>query len=137
MVHDCDNVQGNKIMTPQALLQSKDSVHSPCVSCKKISISLRNRGKACWVPAPQNLELQMSDLKMLYLRYAVGGQAELSAADTLSLDDTASGQEGGPTIKVNIARVVHEYLTDAMREVKIDEASIAKVALLTCQGQAS
>ncbi len=74
---------------------------------------------------------------MLYLRYAVGGQAELSAADTLSLDDTASGQEGGPTIKVNIARVVHEYLIDAMREVKIDEASIAKVALLTCQGQAS
>ena len=73
---------------------------------------------------------------MLYIRYIVGGQAELSAAETLSLDDMATGQQGG-TITRERVRVVHGYLIDAMREVKIDEASIAKVALLTCQGQAS
>ena len=70
---------------------------------------------------------------MLYLRYAVGGQAELSAADTLALDDMASRQEGGPAIKVNIARVVHEYLIDAMREVKVDEASLDEVTCLNAE----
>ena len=64
---------------------------------------------------------------MLYLRYIVGGQTELSAAETLSLDDTATGQEGG-TITRDRVRVVHGYLIDTMREMKIDEASIAEVA---------
>ena len=76
-------------------------------------------------------------LQMLYLRYAVGGQAELSAADTLALDDMASRQEGGPAVKVNIARVVHEYLIDAMREVKVDEASLDEVNAEAEQGQGS
>ena len=72
---------------------------------------------------------------MLYLRYAVGGKAELSAADTLALDDMASGQEGGPAVKVNMVRVVHEYLIDAMREVKVDQASTAGVACLDVEAK--
>ena len=71
---------------------------------------------------------------MLYIRYIVGGQAELSAAETLSLDDMATGQQGG-TITRERVRGVHGYLIDAMREVKIDEASIAGVTCLSAEAK--
>ncbi len=67
---------------------------------------------------------------MLYLRYAVGGQAELSAAEFVSLDDILNAHEG-PIITPEMGRVVQEYLIDAMREMKIDEASIAGVTCLS------
>ena len=61
---------------------------------------------------------------MLYLRYSVGGQAELSAADVVSLDDMVTANEGG-AITLSMMRLLQEYLVDAMREMKIDEARIA------------
>ena len=137
MVHDCDNVQGNKIMTPQALLQSKDSVHSPCVSCKKISISLRNRGapnkvqasyrlwlpaaaasphhgalvdepepgKACWVPAPQNLELQMSDLKVRS-RSRVGIGLEHRRMSSFTFDEAENAAQLPKELGENVTRML-------------------------------
>ena len=63
---------------------------------------------------------------MLYLRYSVGGQAELSAADCVSLDNMVTAQEGG-ALSHNMARVVQAYLIGAMREMKINEASIDEV----------
>ena len=68
-------------------------------------------------------------LQMLFVRYIVGGQAELSAADILSLDDKATGQEGGTIGPVRL-RVVHKYLIDTMRELKVDEASTVGVMCL-------
>ena len=61
---------------------------------------------------------------MLYVRYYIGGQAGLSAAEILSLDNKATGQEDG-TITPDRVRVVHEYFIDTMREMKFDQASIA------------
>eukprot|EP00891_Asterochloris_glomerata_P003530 jgi/Astpho2/3530/fgenesh1_pg.00057_%23_16_t len=72
--------------------------------------------------------------KMLFMRYIIGGQAELSAGETLSIGNIATGQEGG-----NIARdrvqLVHEYLIDAMQEMKVDKASIAGVACLSAEAK--
>ena len=71
---------------------------------------------------------------MLYMRYIVGGQAALSAAETLSLDDMATGQEGG-TITCDRVRVVHKHLIEAMWEMKIDEASIAEMTWLSAEAR--
>ena len=68
-------------------------------------------------------------MQMLYLRYYVGGHAELSAADVWSLDNMVTSQEGG-AITPNHMQVVQGYLIDAMREMKIDEASITGVTCL-------
>ena len=65
-------------------------------------------------------------LQTLYLRYLIGGHAELSAADVCSLDDRVTSQEGG-AITLHQMRVVQGYLIDAMREMKIDEVSITGV----------
>eukprot|EP00891_Asterochloris_glomerata_P003528 jgi/Astpho2/3528/Aster-06441 len=64
--------------------------------------------------------------QMLYLRYSVGGQAELSAADCVSLDDMVTGQEGS-AITLSMMRLLQEYLIDAMQEMKVDKARIAGV----------
>ena len=71
---------------------------------------------------------------MLYVQFIVGGPAELSAADILSLDDKATGQEGG-TLGPDRVRVVQEYLIDSMRELKVDEASIAGVTCLNAEAK--
>lgn len=65
-------------------------------------------------------------LQMLYLRYSVGGQAELSAADCVSLDDMVTAQEGS-AITLSMMRLLQEYLIDAMQEMKVDKARIAGV----------
>eukprot|EP00891_Asterochloris_glomerata_P003527 jgi/Astpho2/3527/Aster-06440 len=64
--------------------------------------------------------------QMLYMRYLIGGRAELSAADVCSLDDMVTAQEGG-AITLDQMRVVQGHLIDAMREMKFDKASLARV----------
>ena len=61
---------------------------------------------------------------MLYLRYSVGGQAELNAADCVSLDDMGTANEGG-AISLSMMQLLQGYLIDAMREMKVDEARVA------------
>ena len=61
---------------------------------------------------------------MLYLRYSVGGQAELNAADCVSLDDMVTAKEGG-AISLSMMQLLQGYLIDAMREMKVDEARVA------------
>ncbi len=68
-------------------------------------------------------------MQMLYMRYLIGGRAELSAADVCSLDDMVTAQEGG-AISLDQMRVVQGHLIDAMREMKFDKASIARVVRL-------
>ena len=63
-------------------------------------------------------------MQMLYLRYSVGGQAELNAADCVSLDDMVTAQEGG-AVTLSMMRLLQEYLIEAMREMKVDEARSA------------
>ena len=63
---------------------------------------------------------------MLYLRYSIGGQAELTAADCVSLDDMVTAQEGG-AVTLSMMRLLQGYLIDAMREMKFDEARAAGV----------
>ena len=69
------------------------------------------------------------------MRYIVGGQAELTAADTVALHETVSKQEGRPTITLERVRLVQEYLIDAMREIGIDQASIAGVTCLDAEAK--
>ena len=38
-MHDCGKVQGNGIMTPEAILQRRDSSLRPCTSQKKATAS--------------------------------------------------------------------------------------------------
>ena len=61
-------------------------------------------------------------VQMLYLRYSVGGQAELNAADCVSLDDMVTAQEGG-ALTLSMMLLLQSYLIEAMRELKVDEAS--------------
>ena len=65
-------------------------------------------------------------MQILYIRYLIGGQAELSAADCVSLDDMVTAQEGG-VMTLSIMRSLQEYLIDAMQEMKVDQACIAGV----------
>ena len=63
---------------------------------------------------------------MLYIRYLIGGQAELSAADCVSLDDMVTAQEGG-VMTLSAIQHLQVYLIDAMQEIRLDKARIARV----------
>ena len=63
---------------------------------------------------------------MLYFRYLIGGQAELSAADCVFLDDMVTAQEGG-VMKLGVLQHLQVYLIDAMRQISVDQARNARV----------
>ena len=89
-------------------------------------------GYQCWslrTPSKSHVAMQM-----LFMRYIIGGQAELSAGETLSIGNIATGQEGGNIARDRV-RLVHEYLIDAMQEMKVDKASIAGVACLSAEAK--
>ena len=73
-------------------------------------------------------------LQMLYFRYLIGGQAEVSAADCVSLDDMVTAQEGG-VMTLTVMRSLQEYLIDAMREIEVDKACIAGVPSYTAEAK--
>ena len=60
-------------------------------------------------------------MQMLYMRYLIGGPAELSAADCVSLDDMVTAQEGS-AMTLSMIRSLQEYLIDAMQDMKVDQA---------------
>ena len=74
----------------------------------------------------QSLRQDHMVLQMLYVRYSVGGQAELSAADCVSLDDMVTAQEGA-AITLSMMQLLQGYLIDAMREIKVDKVRIPGV----------